>query len=108
MTRSDTTLSSATLLSTKLHAPRRRRGTIDRHRLIDRLSGADLPRVILVSAPAGFGKSTLLAEWLSDDDGPSAAWLSLDARDNDSTTFWTYVIAALRTAAPGVGESALA
>jgi LuxR family maltose regulon positive regulatory protein len=68
---------------------------------------------MLVSAPAGFGKTTLLAEWLAA--GPAAptdqrlaAWLSLDRGDNGLVTFWTYVIAALRTAAPGVGEDALA
>ncbi len=68
---------------------------------------------MLVSAPAGFGKTTLLAEWLAA--GPAApadqrlaAWLSLDRGDNGLASFWTYVIAALRTAAPGVGEDALA
>jgi LuxR family maltose regulon positive regulatory protein len=68
---------------------------------------------MLVSAPAGFGKTTLLTEWLAA--GPAApaderlvAWLSLDRADNDPASFWTYVIAALRTVASGVGESALA
>jgi LuxR family maltose regulon positive regulatory protein len=63
----------------------------------------------LVSAPAGFGKTTLLTEWMAaaPGDGPSVAWLSLDRRDNDPAVFWSYVVAALRTAAPGVGESAL-
>jgi LuxR family maltose regulon positive regulatory protein len=68
---------------------------------------------MLVSAPAGFGKTTLLTEWLAA--GPAApadrrlaAWLSLDRGDNDLASFWTYVIAALRTAVPGVGEDALA
>ncbi len=68
---------------------------------------------MLVSAPAGFGKTTLLTEWLAA--GPAApadqrlaAWLSLDRGDNDPASFWTYVIAALRTVASGVGESALA
>ncbi len=63
----------------------------------------------LVSAPAGFGKTTLLTEWLAATpaDGSSAAWLSLDQRDNDPALFWTYVLAALQTAAPGVGAGAL-
>jgi LuxR family maltose regulon positive regulatory protein len=68
---------------------------------------------MLVSAPAGFGKTTLLTEWLAA--GPAApaderlvAWLSLDRGDNDPVSFWTYVIAALRTVASGVGETALA
>ncbi|MDN5750431.1 MAG: hypothetical protein L0H64_18280, partial [Pseudonocardia sp.] len=60
----------------------------------------------LVSAPAGFGKTTLLTEWLAAD-GRRAAWLSLDRRDNDPTTFWTYLITALRTAVPQVGGAAL-
>jgi LuxR family maltose regulon positive regulatory protein len=67
---------------------------------------------MLISAPAGFGKTTLLTEWLAARPaGPAderlAAWLSLDRADNDPASFWTYVIAALQTVAPGVGESAL-
>jgi LuxR family maltose regulon positive regulatory protein len=62
-----------------------------------------------VSAPAGFGKTTLLAEWLAaaPADGRSVAWLSLDQRDNDPALFWTYLVAALKTAAPGAGAGAL-
>ncbi len=60
----------------------------------------------LVSAPAGFGRTTLLAEWLAAD-GRRAGWLSLDRRDNDPTTFWTYLVTALRTAVPEVGGAAL-
>lgn len=68
---------------------------------------------MLVSAPAGFGKTTLLAEWLATGpaapaDERSAAWLSLDRDDNDPAPFWTYVITALRTMAPTVGENELA
>jgi LuxR family maltose regulon positive regulatory protein len=67
---------------------------------------------MLISAPAGFGKTTLLTEWLAAGPaGPAderlAAWLSLDRADNDPASFWAYVIAALQTVAPGVGESAL-
>jgi LuxR family maltose regulon positive regulatory protein len=63
----------------------------------------------LVSAPAGFGKTTLLTEWLAADpaDGRSAAWLSLDQRDNDPALFWTYLVTALKTAALGAGAGAL-
>jgi LuxR family maltose regulon positive regulatory protein len=62
-----------------------------------------------VSAPAGFGKTTLLAEWLGQmsDEDSSVAWLSLDAQDNEPALFWTYVVAALRTAVPSVGVRAL-
>jgi LuxR family maltose regulon positive regulatory protein len=63
----------------------------------------------LVSAPAGFGKTTLLAEWLDTvAQTRSVAWLSLDPGDDDPVTFWTYVLAALQRALPGVAASALA
>ena len=97
------------LLETKLHVPRRRRGLVARPRLMQRLGRSADSALTLVSAPAGFGKTTLLAEWLAGVRGEerSAAWLSLDQRDNDSATFWTYLITALRTAEPSIGEGAL-
>ena len=97
------------LLETKLHAPRLRRGLVPRPRLSERLSRGAESAVTLVSAPAGFGKTTLLTEWLAaaPADGRSVAWLSLDQRDNDPARFWTYLVAALQTAADGVGASAL-
>ena len=103
----------APLLETKLYVPRSRRGLVPRPRLSERLDRGTASKLMLVSAPAGFGKTTLLAEWLAAGpaapaDERSAAWLSLDRGDNDPASFWTYLIAALRTVAPGVGESALA
>jgi LuxR family maltose regulon positive regulatory protein len=97
------------LLETKFHVPRRRRGAVDRPRLNERLSRGAESALTLVSAPAGFGKTTLLAEWLAvaSNDERSAGWLSLDQRDNDPVLFWTYLITALKTAAPGVGDGAL-
>ena len=97
------------LLETKLHVPRWRRGLVARPRLSERLSRGAESALTLVSAPAGFGKTTLLAEWLAaaPADGRSVAWLSLDQRDNDPALFWTYLVAALKTAAHGVGASAL-
>ncbi len=97
------------LLETKLHVPRRRRGLVARPRLSDRL-GREVPPLVLVSAPAGFGKTTLLTEWLAAarTDGTLVAWLSLDQRDDDPATFWTYLVSALRTAVPDVGAQALA
>ncbi len=81
------------LLETKLHVPRWRRGLIARPRLSKRLSRGAESALTLVSAPAGFGKTTLLAEWLAA--GPAGgrpvAWLSLDQRDNDPALFWTYL-----------------
>ena len=96
------------LVETKLHAPRRRRGVVHRPRLTNRLIARDHPALTLVSAPAGFGKTTLLADWFADGaDGRSTAWLSLDARDNDSAVFVSYLVAALQTVAPDVGATAL-
>jgi DNA-binding SARP family transcriptional activator len=106
-------LGPALLLETKLYVPRSRRGLVPRPRLSERLDRGTASKLTMVSAPAGFGKTTLLTEWLAA--GPArpagerlVAWLSLDRADNDPASFWTYVIAALRTAASGVGESALA
>ena len=103
----------APLLATKLYVPRSRRRLVPRPRLIERLDRGTESKLTLVSAPAGFGKTTLLTEWLAA--GPArpagerlVAWLSLDRADNDPASFWTYVIAALRTVESGVGESALA
>ena len=103
----------AALLETKFYVPRSRRDLVPRPRLIERLDRGSALKLMLVSAPAGFGKTTLLTEWLAAGPaGPAgerlAAWLSLDRGDNDPASFWTYVVAALRTAASGVGESALA
>ncbi len=100
------------LLETKLYVPRSRRGLVLRARLSERLDRGTASKLVLVSAPAGFGKTTLLTEWLAarpatPADERSAAWLSLDRGDNDPASFWAYVIAALRTVAPGMGESAL-
>ena len=97
------------LLETKLYVPRSRRGLVLRPRLSERLDRGAESKLVLVSAPAGFGKTTLLAEWLAAGPGARlAAWLSLDRGDNDPASFWAYVIAALRMVVPGVGESALA
>lgn len=108
---------TAQLLATKLYMPPLRPDLVPRLRLIERLNGglSAERQVTLVSAPAGYGKTTLLAEWLSglnpDSDHRSVsigrtAWLSLDQEDDEPTRFWTYFVAALRTAAEGVGEAA--
>jgi LuxR family maltose regulon positive regulatory protein len=98
------------LLETKLHVPRRRRELIVRPRLSERLSRGAASALTLLSAPAGFGKTTLLTDWVpaARARGRAVAWLSLDLRDNDPATFWTYVVAALQTAVPGLGAGALA
>ncbi len=99
----------APLLETKLHVPNPRPELVVRPRLVERLRRGTTARLTLISAPPGSGKTTLLADWVagSASEHASLGWLSLDTNDNESTTFWTYVIAALQTGAPGVGASTL-
>ncbi len=98
------------LLSTKLTPPLPRAGAIARPRLLGRLDEAATHALTLISAPAGFGKTTLLAAWRASPAGGalSLAWLSLDERDADPVRFWTYVFAALDGVRAGVGRGALA
>jgi LuxR family maltose regulon positive regulatory protein len=100
---------SGQLLTSKITVPRQRHGVVARTRLTDRLNRASESTLTLVSAPAGFGKTTLLTAWLADQEGAerAVAWLSLDPRDNDFTQFWTYLISAIRVALPDLGEDAL-
>ncbi|MDQ2683183.1 MAG: helix-turn-helix transcriptional regulator, partial [Chloroflexota bacterium] len=84
------------LLETKLYLPRRRSELVARPRLLNRLHKGTAARLVLVSAPPGFGKTTLLAEWLTNDDRHTG-WVSLDERDNEPATFWSYVLTALGT-----------
>jgi LuxR family transcriptional regulator, maltose regulon positive regulatory protein len=97
------------MIATKLYVPKLRRGLVTRPRLRVRLRRGAESRLTLVSAPAGFGKTTLLAEWLAEAPGEdrSVAWLSLDSSDNEPASFWTCVVTALQTAVPGIGSSAL-
>jgi LuxR family transcriptional regulator, maltose regulon positive regulatory protein len=85
------------IIQTKLYVPSRRGATVPRQRLSERLNRGLDARLMLVSAPAGFGKTTLLASCLASAPQPErlTAWLSLDQSDNDPTAFWTYVIAAV-------------
>jgi LuxR family maltose regulon positive regulatory protein len=98
---------ASSLLMTKLHVPRLRRGLISRPRLTAQLDDGFTQPLTLIAAPAGFGKTTLVADWLGQRNLP-AAWVSLDAGDDDPARFWSYVIAALEILQPGVGERALA
>ena len=98
---------SVSLLSTKLYIPPSRPNAIARPRLTEKLlSGVNQPgRFTLLSGPAGFGKTTLLSEFVARLQLP-VAWVSLDEGDNDPVRFWSYLIAACQTVQAGVGASA--
>jgi LuxR family transcriptional regulator, maltose regulon positive regulatory protein len=98
------------LLVTKLSVPRARRTVVPRQSLYARLEHGVSRALVIISAPAGFGKSTLLTSWLTEGaaQGRSVAWLSLDAGDNDPNVFWRYFVAALSRLRPGVGATASA
>jgi LuxR family maltose regulon positive regulatory protein len=89
---------SAPILATKLYIPPSRSGIVPRPRLIERLDEglAKGGRLTLVSAPAGFGKTTLVSEWTASC-GKPVAWLSLDEGDSDPVRFISYLIATLQT-----------
>src|SRR2546421_85103 len=95
------------LLATKLHPPLPRAHLVRRPRLAARLTQGMMGPLTLVSAPAGFGKTTLLAQWLAES-GTPVAWLSLEAGDNELVRFLSYLIAALQTLDPHLGAVALA
>ena len=97
------------LVTTKLHAPRTRPNLVSRPRLGEALGASKGRAVTLVSAPAGFGKTTLLAEWLEAraTGGKAVAWLSLDEADDDLARFLAYLVGALRTVEEGIGEGVL-
>jgi LuxR family maltose regulon positive regulatory protein len=97
----------APILATKLYVPPPRPRLVPRVRLNERLDESLNCRLTLVSASAGSGKTTLVSEWVAGVGRP-VAWLSLDEADSDPARFLAYVIAALRTIAPGIGEGALA
>lgn len=94
------------LLSTKLYIPEPRPGLVQRTRLVERLNKGILRKLTLVSAPAGFGKTTLLSEWIDQTQLP-VTWVSLDGSDNEIVYFIKYVIAALQRLLPKVGETSL-
>ena len=91
------------LLSTKLHPPGPRPDFLPRPRLAERLDEAVTRGLVLVCAPAGYGKTSLLASWARHCPQP-VAWLSLDASDNDPARFWRHAVAALDAVCPGIGE----
>lgn len=98
---------SGDLLQTKLYVPRKRPFLVPRPHLIKKLSQGLHRKLTLISAPAGFGKTTLVSEWIASEERPFA-WLSLDERDSDLTRFLQYLIATLQTGNSVIGTKALA
>ncbi|WP_019636490.1 LuxR C-terminal-related transcriptional regulator [Paenibacillus fonticola] len=94
------------IITTKLHIPRARTELITRSRLIHRLHEGLNHVLTLVTAPAGYGKTTLLSEWSTTMECP-VAWVSLDQGDNDRIRFWAHTIAALKQAYPAFDEQAV-
>ena len=99
----------STILTTKLHVPPLRSGHVSRPRLLAKLKPRPDERITLVSAPAGYGKTALIVEWLAQpqDAAPKVAWLSLDEQDNDPVHFLTHLIAAARQVNQDLGEATL-
>ena len=97
---------STLILATKLYIPPPRRKVVLRPHLIERLNEGLHRKLTLVSAPAGFGKTTLVSGWVAGCERPTA-WLSLDEGDNDPIRFLTYLVAALQTITANIGEAVL-
>jgi LuxR family maltose regulon positive regulatory protein len=93
----------ASLLATKLYAPPVLGAAVRRPRLVQRIEEGLAGRVTLISAPAGFGKTTLAAEWRERTRVP-VAWLSLDEDDREPLRFLAYLVAALQAVEPSLGE----
>ena len=98
------------LISTKIRIPPERPGTIERTRLFSKLDDGVLGKLTIISAPAGFGKSTLLLQWARRLQGGYAkvAWLSLDRDDDEVARFLYYLIAAVHAVCPSIGETSIA
>jgi LuxR family maltose regulon positive regulatory protein len=97
---------STPVLTTKLYMPPPRPNVVPRPQLIERLNEGLQRKLTLISAPAGFGKTTLVSEWVAGG-ARSAAWLSLEEADNDPARFLAYLVAALQTVATTIGEGVL-
>jgi len=95
-----------TPLRTKLYVPPLQSTWVSRMRLLKRMDEGFERKLTLISAPAGFGKTTLLVEWIHQKKIP-VAWFSVDKKDNDPVHFLIYVIAGLQTLEPGIGKAAL-
>lgn len=95
------------LLGTKFHIPAMRSRQVTRRRLVERMERGAHGKLVLLSAPPGFGKTSLLAEWATSLLPPDStiAWLSLDLADDHPVTFWRYVVSALSSVRPAIGNS---
>lgn len=102
---------STPILATKLYIPLPRSKIVLRPHLIERLNAGLHHKLTLISAPAGFGKTTLISEWVQTMGGVTppiaVAWLSLDEGDKDLTRFLIYLVAAVQTVAPNIGEGVM-
>ncbi len=94
------------LLVTKLHIPSTCSPLVQRKRLLEKLNQGLSSKLILISAAAGFGKTTVLSEWVRQVKLP-VSWFSLDERDNEPTRFWSYFVTALQQNSPNLGEAML-
>ncbi len=95
-----------TLLKTKLYRPPLRPELVSRPQLVKRLNEGLNSKLIVISAPAGYGKTTLVSAWASQYECP-VAWLSLDEEDNDPVHFLSYIVSAVQTIKPGLGQEIL-
>lgn len=94
------------LLQTKFLAPAYNTSSVDRSRLLNRLDPRSARKLVLISAPAGFGKTTLVLQWLHSHD-KSFSWLSLDDNDNNANRFWRYIVGAVATHITDFGAEAI-
>lgn len=94
------------LIETKFNRPQLEHNPVQRQRLLEKLDKSQHHKLTLITAPAGFGKTTLAAQWTAQTSLPST-WVSLDKNDNDVVGFWSYFIHALKTIHPGLGRQSL-
>ncbi|HEX5940535.1 MAG TPA: LuxR C-terminal-related transcriptional regulator [Dehalococcoidia bacterium] len=105
--RADPIMSRQPVLATKIVAPPNRSVAVERSALFEQLDRGLTTRLTVLTAPPGFGKTTLLAEWLSRPAAPPAAWLTVDEADDDVARFLNHLVAAIETVHPEVGDNAL-
>ncbi len=95
-----------TILKTKLFMPPLREGMISRLRLIEQINNGIKKKVVFVSAPAGFGKSSLMVEWVAQTKMP-VAWVSLDKSENDPINFLSYLVSGVQSIYQNLGDTIL-